>query len=87
MQKSIPIIYLFIYNQLRERFNCKIVQTSYIQSEMNKRISRLPKSIFNIIIHEMTEYSLVKRVNHKAIAILPNNQIKRLDQLNSSQLW
>ena len=85
--KHIPLIYLFIYKNLRSKFNCSYVQTSYIFNEMNRRISKIPKSLFYRIVHEMEQYKLLKRINHKAIAILPNNQIKLLDQLSSTQLW
>ena len=87
MQKDIPILYLFIYSQLRRKFNCSYVQTSYIFNEMSRRVSKIPKSLFYHIIHEMEYYKLLQRINHKAIAILPNIQVKRLDQLNSTQLW
>ena len=84
---EVPILYLFIYSELKSKFNCRAVESSVIFSEMSRRVSKIPKVLFWNVICEMERYELLKKANRNSIIILPNKQIKKLDQLKSTVLW
>lgn len=83
-----PILYLFLYDVLNERFKYNRMTTpSYIIEVLKKRFWYLPKMVCYEILDEMEGYNLVKRINHKSYYIVPNRSVKRLQQLTNSPLW
>lgn len=84
---KIPVLYLFLYSILRERFHLQTVQTSYIITFLKVRFTKVPKILLFKCLEEMEEYGLVHRINHKAYTILNNNQVKRLNQTCTVPLW
>ena len=84
---EIPILYLFLYSILKERFHLQTVQTSYIITFLKIRFPKVPKALLFKCLEEMEKYSLLHRINHKAYTILNNNQVKRLIQTCANPLW
>ena len=85
--KEIPILYLFLYSILKERFHLQTVQTSYIITFIKIRFPKVPKALLFRCLEEMEKYGLLQRINHKAYTILNNSQIKRLTQTCTGPLW
>ena len=81
-----PIIYVYLYSVLKERFKCSVVRTSYVLEQMKLRFPKVPKIILYEALKDMEEHQLIQKLNRKFYCILPNNT-KRLSQLSSAPLW
>jgi hypothetical protein len=91
-KEDIPVLYLFVYSVLVDRFHYQYVHTTYILELLNRRLPRFPwckhnKLLFYEILKEMEQYNLVRRENHKSYYIVPNTQIKRLQRLSTVPIW
>ena len=86
-ESDIPILYLFLYGILKDRFKCQTIQPSYMVETIKIRFPRIPRALCFEIFNEMEEYKLIQRINHKSYYILPNKSVKRLQHLSSSPLW
>ena len=86
--KSPGIIYIWIYDKLKEKNRHLIVRTDILKQIISRALicnggsggSRkgIPKCYIYDIIKDMQEMGLIKRINHTKYEILKNNYKKQL---------
>ena len=62
---TIPILYLFIYSKIREKATHGIqICHSDLKEIMRRRLHKIPRHLHYIIIKEMEELKLIKKVGN-----------------------
>jgi hypothetical protein len=90
-EKFIPIIYVFIYNKIKERNKGKPVIPNYLLKETVKRIAicneghggnrkGIPKCFYYNIIQDLIQLNLLRKIDRSKYEILRNNCENRLRQ-------
>jgi hypothetical protein len=87
-------IYLYIYGQLRKECECNfankgdyIIRISKIHTIL-KWFVRLPKKYHYIIIKEMEDYGLIKKISQVHFMVIPISKIYRpLTDSLGNPLW
>lgn len=82
MRDKVPLLYLFFYGVLLNRFKYSCVSPSYFVETLRRRVPRIPRGLCYEILREMEYYKLIRRENHKLYCLLPNKSIKKLEHLN-----
>ena len=81
----IPLAYIYVYYKLREvlkhRCSMNFLQTSEVLNALQMTI-KIPKKLKYLILAEMEDYGLLKRINHQKYWISNKqnilNQLKRI---------
>ena len=65
-KKKIPALYLFIYKLMKEKAESSLyISYPRIRELFNRRLYRIPKKYHNILLKEMQELGLIKKVGNK----------------------
>lgn len=78
-----PCFYLLIYRKIKERANGKRVVPHFeVLKIVGQTAPHVPKRFRYIIIHEMEEYSMIKKLNKHKIQITGGNIDAKLEKYN-----
>jgi len=82
---KIPLAYVYVYYKLREvlknRCSISFLQTSEVLNVLQMTI-KIPKRLKYLILAEMEEYGLLRRINHQKYYISNRaNMIKELSRI------
>ena len=80
-KNSIPLIYLYIYKKFVEHIGYRETQTKKILEILRRVVYQVPKKYHHLMLKEMEEYKLIKKLNMQKFQILKSkeNELKRLD--------
>ena len=81
--KYIPTIYLVIYSLFKEKSTGQYILYSDIREIMNRRLYSFPRKIHFLILEEMCDHNLLKKID-KIKYQLNNNVAKQ--QLNHTNI-
>mgnify|MGYP003131687728 CR=1 FL=1 len=88
MDSNIPSIYLFLYREMKKKSNGRMFITyGCVKELLNRRLSKIPKSVHYIILNEMEELELIKKIGPKENRIIelthndPKNLLLILDEM------
>lgn len=88
IKAKIPLAYVYVYYKLREvlknRCSISFLQTSEVLNVLQMTI-KIPKRLKYLILAEMEEYGLLKRINHQKYYISDKitamNEMKRITKV------
>lgn len=61
--KQVPLIYLYLYKRIDERFRVgDIISYSELTTIIKRLLHQFPSRYINVIIKELEEYNLIKRI-------------------------
>jgi hypothetical protein len=95
IKHKIPLAYVYVYYKLREilknRCTITFLQTSEVLNALQMTI-KIPKRLKYLILAEMEEYELLKRINHQRYWISNKSstikELKRItDVMKGSPFW
>ena len=80
MAKWYPVLYLFLYRQLRVKATGGIMISSQCVMEiMRRRLHKIPRQIHHVILKEMEDLGLIKKRNTSKYEILAGDIDKILN--------
>jgi len=65
----IPAIYCYIYERLRKNCLSRYLEPNEILSVIRTTV-RMPKPLGRMVLKEMEDYKMIKRINHKRYLVL-----------------
>lgn len=67
---TIPLIYLFLYKRIKDKFGFRIADIKALKECIKRNVYNLPWNYHSIIIHEMSQLDMLKKVDRNNFQIL-----------------
>lgn len=88
-KENVPLIYLYIYNKMLEKFGHKeiIVSTKNLIEITRRTVYQIPKKYDFFILKELEDYEFLKKINTQKYLFKGIGNEKKLSKLNDYFLW
>jgi hypothetical protein len=88
-KENVPLIYLYIYSKMLEKFGHKdiIMSTKNLIEICRRTVHQIPKKYDFFILKELENYDFLKKINTQKYLFKGTGNEKKLSKLNDYFLW